>query len=196
MALMLLSGLAACTNLPAPPQQVEVTEVETADYLISPLDQLQIYVWRSEDLSVDVPVRPDGRISVPLVGEIEAAGKTISQLTTDISDALRPYVQQPVVSVIVAGFGVGAGQSIKIVGEVSQPASLPYSTGLTLLDVMVQVGGLTEFAAGNDAVLIRNKGGEEQVYGLRLESLLKRGDMQANAPVLPGDVILIPQSFF
>lgn len=185
-----------CEQLPPPPSEPFDTQRPTAEYEIGPLDQLQVFVWRSEDLSIDVPVRPDGRVSLPLIGEMEAAGKTADSLAADITRELKAFVQDPIVSVIVTSFGSAGGQTVQVVGEAGQPTAIPFRAGMTVLDVMVAVGGLSEFAAGNDAVLIRGRGDAEEVYGLELESLLNDGNLNANAPVLPGDVILIPKSFF
>ena len=192
--LAVVSGCAE--KLPAPPIDVGAAIAPAAAYQIGPLDQLQVFVWRAQDLSVNVPVRPDGRVSLPLVGDLDAAGKTVTELSTEITKSLREFMQNPVVTVTVTSFGSASGQTVQVVGEAGTPTSIPYRTGLTILDVMVAVGGLTEFAAGNDARLIRKDGENEKVYGLRLESLLSDGDLSQNFGVLPGDTILIPKSFF
>lgn len=166
------------------------------DYLVGPLDQLEIFVWRSPELSTNVTVRPDGRISTPLVEDMVASGKTPSQLATDLEGALREYVKSPEVTVIVSNFSSTFDQQVRVLGEAQEPTALPYQAGMTVLDVMVAVGGLTEFAAGNRAVLIRGKNEDRNSYRLRLDDLLRKGKISANAPVLPGDVILIPESVF
>jgi polysaccharide export outer membrane protein len=184
----------ACTTPPAPP--TDPADAGPADqYEIGPLDSLQVFVWRAQDLSTEVPVRPDGRISLPLVGELVAAGKTPEALSLEITEALRAYVQNPVVSVIVTGFGAVGGQTVRVVGETGAPATIPYRAGMTALDAMIAVGGLSEFAAGNDARLIRGLGEEKDVYSLRLEDLLSRGDVSANVRLLPGDIILVPKGY-
>ena len=137
-----------------------------------------------------------GRVSLPLIGDLDAAGKTAAELATEITASLREFMQNPVVTVTVTSFGSAGGQTVQVVGEVGTPTSVPYRAGLTVLDVMVAVGGLSEFAAGNDARLIRGEGKDEKVYGLQLESLLSDGDLSQNVSVLPGDTILIPKSFF
>jgi polysaccharide biosynthesis/export protein len=185
----------ACTTLPPPPVDPAAEAGPAALYEIGPLDNLRVFVWRAQDLSTDVPVRPDGRISLPLVGELVAAGKTPEELSIEITEALRAYVQNPVVSVIVTGFGAMGGQTVRIVGETGAPATIPYRTGMTALDAMIAVGGLSEFAAGNDARLIRGLGDDQEVYRLRLNDLLSRGDVSANVRLLPGDIILVPKGF-
>ncbi len=166
------------------------------DYLIGPLDQLEIFVWRAPELSTNVTVRPDGRISTPLVEDMVASGKTPSQLAGDLETSLKRYVKTPEVTVIVSNFSSTFDQQVRVLGEAQQPIALPYQAGMTVLDVMVAVGGLTEFAAGNKAVLIRGQGGERNSYRLRLDDLLRKGNISANVPMLPGDVILIPESIF
>lgn len=184
-----------------PPLEAASVDAQAAattapDYLIGPLDNLEVFVWRAPELSTKVTVRPDGRISAPLVEDMVAAGKTPTQLAQDLEDALRPYVKTPEVTVIVSNFSSTFDQQVRVLGEAREPKALPYQAGMTVLDVMVAVGGLTDYAAGNRATLIRGKGGDRKEYRLRLDSLLKKGDISANAPVLPGDVILIPESIF
>jgi len=166
------------------------------DYIVGPLDQLEIFVWRAPELSTNVTVRPDGRISTPLVEDMVASGKTPSQLANDLESELRKFVKSPEVTVIVSNFSSTFDQQVRVLGEAQQPIALPYQAGMTVLDVMVAVGGLTEFAAGNRAVLIRGKGADRTSYRVRLDDLLRKGNISANVPVLPGDVILIPESVF
>jgi len=177
---------------------VNATEAAQAapDYLIGPLDKLEIFVWRADELSTNVTVRPDGRISTPLVEDMVAAGKTPSQLANDLEGVLGEYVRSPEVTVIVSDFSSTFDQQVRVLGEAQKPTALPYQAGMTTLDVMVAVGGLTEFAAGNKAVLIRGQGDDKKSYRLHLNDLLRKGDISANVPVLPGDVILIPESVF
>ena len=169
---------------------------ETPYYLIGPGDSLSIFVWRNPDLSTSVPVRPDGRITIPLVEDLQASGKTPTQLARDIEKALAKYVKDPLVTVMVTGFVGPYSQQIRVVGEAAKPQALPYRDRMTLLDVMIAVGGLTEFAAGNRARLIRIVDGKQQVMELRLDDLLKDGDISANIPMLPGDTLIIPESWF
>lgn len=192
---------AACSavggeKLEAAPSTASTAAEASPDYLIGPLDQLEIFVWRAPELSTNVTVRPDGRISTPLVEDMVAAGKTPSKLSVDLEDALREFVKSPEVTVIVSNFSSTFDQQVRVLGEAQQPIALPYQAGMTVLDVMVSVGGLTEFAAGNKAVLIRGKGADKQSYRVRLDDLLRKGNISANVPVLPGDVILIPESAF
>ncbi len=193
--------LSACSSIggeklaAAPTTATNATEA-SPDYLIGPLDQLEIFVWRAPELSTNVTVRPDGRISTPLVEDMVASGKTPSTLSRDLEAALIEYVKSPEVTVIVSNFSSTFDQQVRVLGEAQQPIALPYQTGMTVLDVMVAVGGLTEFAAGNRAVLIRGKGADKKSYRVRLDDLLRKGNISANVPVLPGDVILVPESAF
>jgi len=169
---------------------------ETPYYLIGPGDSLNIFVWRNPDLSTSVPVRPDGRITIPLVEDLQASGKTPSQLARDIEKVLSRYVKDPLVTVMVTGFVGPYSQQIRVVGEAAKPQALPYRDRMTLLDVMIAVGGLTEFAAGNRARLVRIVDGQQQILELRLDDLLKDGDISANIPMRPGDTLIIPESWF
>ncbi len=192
-------ALAACGSmggekLAAAPTSASDAVNAAPDYLIGPLDQLEIFVWRAPELSTKVTVRPDGRISTPLVEDMVAAGKTPSKLSSDLEGVLREYVRTPEVTVIVSDFSSTFDQQVRVLGEAQKPIALPYQAGMTVLDVMVAVGGLTEFAAGNRAVLIRGQGEDRQSYRLRLDDLLRKGNISANVPMLPGDVILIPES--
>lgn len=196
LVLALAALLSACA------QYVEAPEVATPSdqrptYLIGPTDQLSIFVWRNPELSMAIPVRPDGRISMPLVAEMMAAGKSPELLARDLEQALAKYVQAPMVTVIVTGFVGPLDQQVRVVGEAGEPKALQYRDNMTVLDAMIQVGGLTTFAAGNRAALIRRAAGAEaQNYRVRLDDLLKGGDVSANVKLLPGDIILIPQSWF
>jgi polysaccharide export outer membrane protein len=191
-ALALASG---CSTTPSHPPAPAVADSPDPHYVIGPLDTLNIVVWRNPELSTTVTVRPDGYISTPLVNDIRAAGQEPAALRKALEQALSTYIRDPSVSVIVSGFqGVYASQ-IRIVGEASRPQAVPYRKDMTLLDVMIQVGGMTDFADGNGAVLIRGSSGGTQ-YSLRLKDLLKRGDISANVAVLPGDIIIVPQSWF
>jgi polysaccharide export outer membrane protein len=166
-------------------------------YVIGPTDQLDVFVWRQPDLSTKAVVRPDGKISVPLVEDMQASGRTPTQLASDITKRLSEYVQDPKVTVIVTNFVGPFDRQVRVVGEATRPQAIPFRRNMTVLDVMIQVGGLTEFASGNRAVLVRNgPNGQHENFRLHLADLLKDGDVNANAYVLPGDVIIIPQSFF
>lgn len=184
--------LVACATHPDAPAS---PDGDGGVYIIGPLDTIEVFVWGDPDLSRQVTVRPDGRISTPLVADMQAAGKTPGTLSDDIAEALRPYVQDPLVTVIVNDFAGPVEQQIRVVGEVNKPAALPYRRNLTVLDIMLAVGGLTEFADGNRAVLIRGKGETRQTYRVRLEDLLRDSDIDANVGLLPGDVIMVPETF-
>ncbi len=167
-------------------------------YVIGPMDELTIFVWRNAELGANVQVRPDGRITTPLINDMIAAGKTPAQLADDIRQALTPYITEPLVSVMVNRPQGTFSQQIRIVGATARPAAIPYRANMTLLDGMIAVGGLSEYAAGNRARLIRvdRRTGEQQEYHLRITDLLRRGDVRANVRLEPGDVIIIPESMF
>lgn len=168
------------------------------EYVIGPMDSLQIFVWRNPELSTKVQVRPDGRITTPLINDMPAVGKTPAMLADDLKYALGEYIKDPIVSVIVENFQGTFSQQIRVVGASEKPASLPYRANMTVLDAMIAVGGLSEFAAGNRSRLIRydRSTGKQREFKLRLSSLLKDGDTSANVKLEPGDVIIIPQSMF
>jgi polysaccharide export outer membrane protein len=189
-----LAFLAACTTNRYPPAP---SAAPTGDYryLIGPLDTLNIIVWRNPELSLSVPVRPDGNISTPLVEDLRAVGRNPTELARDIEKALSKYTRDPVVTVVVTAFQGAVTEQIRIVGEATRPQAIAYRQNMTLLDVMIQVGGLTDFADGNAAVLIRGRE-KGASYGVRLRDLIKRGDISANVDVSPGDVLIIPQSWF
>jgi len=182
----------------APASFVAMQEGPGEEYVIGPLDELTIHVWRNDELGAKVQVRPDGRITTPLVADMPAVGKTPTMLAEDVRLQLSQYISEPLVTVIVNKFAGTFSQQVRIVGATEKPASLPYRANMTLLDAMIAVGGLSEFASGNKAKLIRfdkSTGGQKE-YALRLGDLLKRGDSQANVMLMPGDVIIIPESMF
>ncbi len=192
-------ALAACGGAgtrPAADRNGGESPAPASDYIIGPGDTLQIFVWRNPDISATVPVRPDGKISTPLVEDMTAVGKTPSRLARDIEEVLSEYIRSPQVNVIVEGFVGTFGEQIRVVGQAAQPQSLPYRDRMTLLDVMIEVGGLTEFAAGNRARVIRTRDGEQEEIRVRLNDLMNRGDMSQNISMRPGDVVVIPESFF
>ena len=167
------------------------------DYVIGPGDSMEIFVWGNEELTVsNVQVRPDGKITTRLVENIQASGKTPSELARDVEKAYSEYVKSAVVSVIVNGFQGVPSQQVRVIGEAANPLKVPYSKHMTLLDLMVEVGGLTEYADGNDAVLVRSSGGNQATYNVRLDDLLKGGDISANVPLFPGDIVIIPEAWF
>ena len=175
---------------------VDAGAVPQSDYLIGPGDNLSIIVWRNPEVSQSVPVRPDGKITTPLVEDLPASGKTSTELARDIEKALAKFIQQPVVTVIVTGFVGTYGEQIRVIGQAARPQSLPYRRDMSILDVMIAVGGVTEFAAGNKASIIRNIDGKQQQFTVRLNDLIKDGDISANVPMRPGDILVIPESFF
>ncbi len=191
------SGGASGPQLP-PASFVSTREGPGEEYVIGPLDDLTIFVWRNPELGAKVQVRPDGRITTPLITDMPAVGKTPKMLADDIKLALTQYIENPLVSVIVNNFSGTFSQQVRIVGATEKPASIPYRANMTLLDAMISVGGLSEFAAGNRARLVRfNKNtGKQQEYQVRLNDLLKKGDTKANVMLAPGDVIIIPESMF
>ena len=167
---------------------------ESSDYLIGPGDQLQIFVWDHADLTTEVQVRPDGKISTPLVEDLQAAGQSPTALAREIERVLTQYVRSPVVTVIVQGFVGEAQQQIRVVGQAVQPKALQYHQGMTVLDVMIEVGGLSEFAAGNRARITRNVGGKTTDIRVRLKDLMNDGRIKENIRMMPGDVLIIPRS--
>ncbi len=200
-ATLLVLGGCATGDAPELPPATFVTleEGPGEDYIIGPLDQLTIHVWRNPELGAEeIQVRPDGRITIPLVKDLPAVGKTPSMLEEDIRRQLSEYIEDPLVSVMVNEFAGTFSQQVRIVGATEEPASLPYRANMTVLDAMIAVGGLSEFAAGNRAKLIRfdKELGSQREYALRLTDLLKRGDSDANVLLQPGDVIIIPESAF
>lgn len=190
--LVALAGVVGCSSNPPAPVSAATPQYR---YLIGPLDAINIIVWRNPELSTSVPVRPDGRISTPLVEDLPALGRTPSDLSRDIEKALAKFIRDPVVTVVVTSFQGPYSEQIRIIGEAAKPQAISYRQNMTLLDVMIQVGGLTDFADGNSAVLVRGTEKNKQ-YGIRLKDLLRRGDISANVDVKPGDVIIIPQSWF
>lgn len=191
------STTASGPQLP-PASFVATQEGPGEEYIIGPLDQLTIFVWRNPELGAKVQVRPDGRITTPLIEDMPAVGKTPTMLAQDIKMQLSEYINDPLVSVIVDNFSGTFSQQIRVVGATEKPASLPYRANMTLLDAMIAVGGLSEYAAGNKAKLIRQDRatGKQKTYAVRLGDLLKRGESKANVRLEPGDVIIIPESMF
>ncbi|MFK7886883.1 MAG: XrtA/PEP-CTERM system exopolysaccharide export protein [Gammaproteobacteria bacterium] len=200
LAILLLAGfLVACGTTP-PPAEIRnanaAPAVSAGEYSIGAGDSLDIYVWRHDDLSRGVPVRPDGKISTPLVEDMQAAGKTPTQLARDVEVVLGEYIKSPKVTVIVTGFQGASTDQIRVIGEASQPQTIAYRQGLTLLDVMISVGGLTEVASGKRTKILRRDGAQMKEIGVRPDLLLRKGDVRYNVNMLPGDVLIIPESRF
>ena len=188
-----LAGLAGCaTTFPPAPATVDNADY---NYLIGPGDSVNIVVWRNPELSMSVAVRPDGKITAPLVEDLPAAGRDSTTLAREIEQALGKYIRDPVVTVIVGGFIGPYSQQIRVVGEAARPQTLPYRQKMSVLDVMIAVGGITDFADGNRVILLRTSEGNKQ-YSVRLKDLVKRGDVSANVEMKPGDVLIIPQNWF
>ncbi|NBC36069.1 polysaccharide export protein [Novosphingobium sp. FSY-8] len=181
-----------------PANFVALQEGPGEDYIIGPMDELTVFVWRNPELGARVQVRPDGRITTPLITDMPAVGKTPSMLAQDIQLQLSQFIQDPLVSVIVNRFAGTFSEQIRVVGATGRPASIPYRANMTILDAMIAVGGMNEFASGNRSKLIRfDKGtGQQKEYSLRLGDLFKKGDARANVHLMPGDVIIIPESIF
>jgi polysaccharide export outer membrane protein len=193
-AILVIAGVGACAGTSYPPAPGKVASPDY-NYLIGPLDTLQILVWRNQELTLSVPVRPDGKVSVPLVEDLPALGKNPTQLARDIEKAMGKFIRDPVVTVIVTTFNGPYSEQIRVVGEAARPQALPYRQNMTLLDVMIAVGGLTDFADGNNASVLRTSDSGKQ-YTVRLKDLIRRGDVSANIEMKPGDVLIIPQSWF
>lgn len=187
-------GLLGCSTTPRTMESVEPAQKE--EYLIGPGDTLRIFVWRNPEISVTVPVRPDGKISTPLVEDMQAVGKTPTQLARDMEVRLAAYIKSPQVSVIVTEFVGVFDEQIRVVGKAAEPRALSYRRNMTLLDVMIEVGGLAPGAAGNRARIIRRAGtgGKEQEIPVRIDDLINRGKIAANVRMMPGDVLIIPES--
>ncbi len=201
LAAMALTGCAGGSGkgpqLP-PASFVQQSEGPGEEYVIGPLDQITIFVWRNPELGAKVQVRPDGRITTPLISDMPAVGKTAAQLQDDLREQLSRYVKDPIVSVIVDNFSGTYSQQVRVVGATEKPASIPFRANMTLLDAMIAVGGLSEYAAGDRARLVRfdRATGKQTEYALRIGKLLKQGDSKANVRLQPGDVIIIPTSAF
>ena len=190
---LVLTGCAL--NAPKYPAAPAAAASPDYNYIVGPGDSLNIIVWRNPELSMSVPVRPDGKVATPLVDELVAQGKTSVQIARDVEAALGKFVRDPIVTVIVTGFVGPYSEQIRVVGEAAKPQFLPYKQKMTLLDVMIAVGGLTDFADGNAASILRAAEGDKQ-YAVRLKDLIKRGDMSANVEMKPGDILIIPQGWF
>ena len=188
---VVLAGCASKAPVPA-----ELTKAQAHNYLIGPGDSVNINVWRNPEVSMSVPVRPDGKITTPLVEDLQAAGKTPTELARDIEKALAKFIQQPVVTVVVTGFVGTYGEQIRVIGQAARPQALPYKSEMSLMDVLIAVGGVTEFASGNKATILRKVDGKVEKLPVRLNDLIKEGDISANMAMRPGDVLVIPESFF
>ena len=191
LGVMLFGCATSSSNPPAPVSAAS----SSYNYIIGPGDTVNIVVWRNPELSMSVPVRPDGKIAAPLVVDLQAMGKDATTLARDVEKELGKYIRDPVVTVVVTQFVGPYSEQIRVVGEAGKPQTLPYKQKMTLLDVMIAVGGLTDFADGNSTTLLRTVEGDKQ-YSVRVADLIKNGDVSANVDMMPGDVLIIPRSWF
>ncbi|MBV5307929.1 XrtA/PEP-CTERM system exopolysaccharide export protein [Chromatium okenii] len=205
LSFLLISSLLVITSCsfikkkalpPVPPEQRETTVQDGYFYQIAPGDTVNIFVWGLAELSGSVPVRPDGMLTTPLIEDMQASGKTPSQLARDLEKQFATYVRSPIVTVIVNGFVGLPTQQVRIIGEALKPAAVPFRKHMTILDLMIEVGGLTEFASGNKSVLVRYQNGKQQQYSVRLDDLIRHGDILQNVSLLPGDILIIPEAWF
>ena len=194
LALMVMASLLPSCATKYPPAPAAATSPDYR-YVIGPLDTVNVIVWRNPELSMAVPVRPDGRITTPLVEDTPALGRNPTELARDLEQALAKYIRDPVVTVIVTSFLGPSNEQIRIVGEAAKPQAVAFRQNMTLLDLIIVAGGLTDFADGNNAVLVRGSEQNKQ-YNVRLGDLVRRGDISANVDVKPGDVLIIPQGWF
>ncbi len=192
IAAILIGGCGSTANREAIPPGPPAS----ADYIIGPGDNLQVFVWRNPDLSSSVPVRPDGKISTPLVEDLVVTGKTPNQVAREVEKRLASFLKDPLVTVIVTGFQGPFNQQIRIVGAATRPQTIRYFSNMTLLDVMIAVGGLTDLASGNRATIVRQIGSEQKQFPVRLNDLIRDGDISANVNMSPGDILIIPESWF
>ncbi len=193
---MVMGGLSACSSLStAYPPAPATTLSSDYNYIVGAGDTLNIIVWRNPELSMSVPVRPDGKVSTPLVDELVAQGKTTTEIARSVEKELSKLVRDPVVTIIATSFIGPYSEQIRVIGEAARPQALAYKKNMTMLDVMIAVGGLTDFADGNAASITRVSEGDKR-YSVRLKDLVKRGDINANVEVKPGDILIIPQGWF
>jgi polysaccharide export outer membrane protein len=195
LAIIILAGCSTTSNYPPIPEDQRVLPQDYT-YIIGPGDTMEVFVWGNPELTSGTIVRPDGKITTRLVEEIPASGKTPIELARDIEVAYSDYVKNPVVTVIVNGFVGIPPQQVRVIGEATSPLNIPFRKHMTLLDLMIAVGGLTPFANGNKAVLVRYDDGEEKSFNIRIDDLIKDGDISANLSLLPGDIVIIPESWF
>jgi polysaccharide biosynthesis/export protein len=196
VAVVVAVVIEGCSGAPSLPPAPPASSLPSAEYRIGPGDNLNIFVWRNPELTITVPVRPDGRLSIPLVEDVVAIGKTPTALAREYEQRLAKYIKEPLVTVIVEGFVGPIPEQVRIIGEASQPRALPYRADMTLLDAMIAVGGLTRYAAGNNSLLIRTQQGEQNTYSVHLSSLIRDGEIESNVALRPGDILIIPQRLF
>ena len=193
--LFVITLFTGCSSVGGPPLEANQAS-ETTEYLVGPGDSLNIFVWRNPEVSTGVTVRPDGRISAPLVEELMVEGLTPAAVARKVEEVLSTYIRDPIVTVMVGGFVGAKSQQIRVLGNAVQPMSLPYSRGMSLLDVMIAVGGMNDFADGDNAQLIRLEKGTQKSYTVKLDSLVKDGMIAENRLLMPGDVLIIPETWY
>jgi len=196
---LLLLGLQACSSNTLPPATIQpalTTAVDQYNYLIGPNDNVTIFVWRNPELSGSFTVRPDGKISTSLVEDIPVSGRTPTQFAREMEKVLAKYIRDPVVTVSVTGFVGPYSEQVRVIGAASKPQAYPYRQYMTVLDLLIESGGLTDFASGNSAKLVRVTNGKQTTYDIRLDDLIRDGDISANVDMLPGDVVIIPEAWF
>jgi polysaccharide export outer membrane protein len=199
VALLLAQIISACSTNSLPMATLHpsnTADINSYKYLIGAGDVLNIFVWRNPEVSGSFVVRPDGMITTSLVEDIKVTGKTPTELARSVEEILGTYLKDPIVTVTVNSFVGPFSEQIRIIGEAAQPQAINYTQHMTLLDVMIQVGGLTEFADGNDAVIVRIENGKQQQYEIMIDKLIKDGEISANVDMLPGDIIIIPEAWF
>ena len=202
VGVVFILSAAGCSNnqyqaLPQKDQKQPVTTDAAAyNYLVGPGDELEIFVWRNPEVSETVTVRPDGKVTTPLVEDLEVSGLTPTEVARKVEEALSVFIKEPIVTVLVSDFRGPYSEQVRVIGEASEPQAIPYREDMSLLDIMIAVGGLTEFADGNQASVIRVVDGQQQQYSVRIEDLIKKGDISANADILPGDIVIIPEAWF
>jgi polysaccharide biosynthesis/export protein len=189
-------ALGACRGAPELPPAPPASSLPSAQYRIGPGDSLNIFVWRNPELTVTVPVRPDGRVSIPLVEDVVAIGKTPTALAREYEQRLSKYIKEPLVTIIVTGFVGPIPDEVRVIGEAAQPRAIPYRADMTVLDAMIAVGGLTRYAAGNNSVIVRTTDGVQNTYAVHLSDLIRDGDIASNVALQPGDILIIPQRLF
>lgn len=196
IAFLLLIAISGCATKYPPLEGGPPPALATPDYIIGAGDSINIFVWRNPELSTSVTVRPDGRITTPLIEDVQASGKTPTQLARDMEKELEVYIKNPVVTAMVSGFQGLYSEQVRVVGQAANPQALPYRDQMTILDLVIAVGGLTDFADGNKSTIVRVVDGEWQQFGVRIDDLINRADISANTHLLPGDILIIPESWF
>lgn len=195
-ALVILLVIAACSGTEVVTTESTDQRLDSNDYVIGAGDELEVFVWGHDDLSTTIQVRPDGKISTPLVEDMQAAGRTPTELARAVEVALSDYLRSPTVTIIIQNFVGEYYRQVRVVGQAAEPQALSFRNGMTLLDVMIEVGGLSEFASGNKAKIVRVQNGQEVIIKVRIKDLLNKGQMEHNVRMMPGDVLIIPESTF